>query len=215
LRLVVHGVNISERNAPGAVKQKGSACFSWTEGRATFLLAALFASDRTKIMSQASLTEIVRAQSPDHIEQARTLFKEYEAWLGIDLCFQSFEKELAELPGAYTPPKGCLFLAIQEKRVGGCVALRKIGEGICEIKRLFLRPGFRGQGLGRQLAEAIIREAKHLGYERMRLDTLPPKMNDAIALYRSLGFKEIEPYYENPVPGALFMELSLVSEARA
>jgi putative acetyltransferase len=166
-------------------------------------------------MIEDSVPEIARAESPAQIEQARTLFKEYEAWLGIDLCFQSFEKELAELPGAYAPPTGCLFLAVQDNRVGGCVALRKIGDGICEIKRLYLRPEFRGRGIGRQLADAIIREAKLLGYERMRLDTLPPKMNGAIALYRSLGYKEIEPYYQNPVPGALFMELSLVSEARA
>jgi ribosomal protein S18 acetylase RimI-like enzyme len=101
-----------------------------------------------------------------------------------------------------------------EGNVAGCVAQRKIGEGICEIKRLFLRPEFRGWGLGRQLAEAIVHEAKQIGYEWMRLDTLPPKMNDAIALYRLLGFKEIEPYYDNPVPGAKFMELDLVSEAR-
>jgi ribosomal protein S18 acetylase RimI-like enzyme len=163
-------------------------------------------------MIESAPTKIICAQSGDDIELARTLFKEYEAWLGIDLCFQSFEKELAELPGAYAPPTGCLFLAIRNNHFGGCVALRKIGDGMCEIKRLFLRPEFRGQRIGRQLAEAIIRKARQLGYERMRLDTLPPKMNSAIALYRSLGFKEIEPYYENPVPGALFMELNLVSE---
>ncbi len=166
-------------------------------------------------MSEFSLTEIIRAQTPEHLEQVRALFKEYEGWLGIDLCFQSFEKELAELPGAYAPPTGCLFLATQNNQVGGCVALRKIGDRICEIKRLYLRPEFRGRGIGRQLGETIIWEAKRLGYARMRLDTLPPKMNDAIGLYRSLGFKEIERYYQNPVPGALFMELSLMPEARA
>lgn len=161
------------------------------------------------IMNEFSLTEIIWAQSSDDIENARRLFKEYAAWLEIDLCFQNFEKELAELPGEYAAPDGRLFLASKEKGIAGCVAMRKIGEGTCEMKRLFLRPEFRGQGLGRQLAEAIIREAKQLGYERMRLDTLPPKMNDAIALYRSLGFEEIEPYYRNPVPGAKFMELNL------
>ncbi|MDX6576217.1 MAG: hypothetical protein QOE96_2170 [Blastocatellia bacterium] len=160
-------------------------------------------------MNEFSLMEIIHAKSAGDIDHARELFKEYEAWLEIDLCFQNFEKELAELPGKYAPPDGRLLLALVEGNVAGCVAQRKIGEGICEIKRLFLRPAFRGRGLGRQLAEAIIQEAKRIGYERMRLDTLPPKMNDAIALYRSLGFKEIEPYYTNPVPGAKFMELDL------
>jgi putative acetyltransferase len=160
-------------------------------------------------MSESSLTEILCAQSPEDIEHARELFKEYAAWLEIDLCFQNFEKELAELPGEYAPPNGRLFLASRDTGIAGCVALRKIGGGICEIKRLFVRPEYRGQGLGRNLAEAMIREARQLGYARMRLDTLPPKMNDAIALYRSLGFVEIEPYYNNPVPGAKFMELSL------
>jgi putative acetyltransferase len=153
--------------------------------------------------------EIIAAQSDLEIEQARELFREYEAWLEVDLCFQNFEKELAQLPGEYAPPAGRLLLAVAAEKTAGCVALRKIGEGTCEIKRLFLRPEFRGQGLGRQLAEAIIREATQVGYQRMRLDTLPPKMNDAIGLYHSLGFKEIEPYYHNPVPGAKFMELDL------
>jgi len=162
-------------------------------------------------MNEFTLTELIQVRSSDDVEQARELFKEYEAWLGIDLCFQNFEKELAELPGRYAPPDGRLLLAVENGNVAGCVALRKIGEGICEIKRLFLRPAFRGKGLGRQLAERIIRDAREIGYQRMRLDTLPPKMNDAIALYRSLGFKEIEPYYDNPVPGAKFMELSLKS----
>ena len=155
------------------------------------------------------MTYIAQAQSAEDIAHARELFREYEAWLEVDLCFQSFEKELAELPGKYSPPDGRLLLALDNEKVAGCAALRKIGDGICEIKRLFLRPDFRGRGLGRKLAEAIISEAKQIGYERMRLDTLPPKMNDAIALYRSLGFEEIEPYYDNPVPGAKFMELDL------
>src|SRR5258708_4635399 len=160
-------------------------------------------------MNEFSLTEIIRAHSADDIEHARKLFREYEAWLEIDLCFQNFEKELAQLPGEYAPPDARLLLAVENGKVAGCVALRKIGDGICEIKRLFLRPQFRGKGLGRQLAERIIAEAKQIGYERTRLDTLPPRMNDAIALYRSLGFKEIEAYYNNPVPGAKFMELDL------
>jgi len=158
---------------------------------------------------------LTQPHTSEQIELVRELFKEYEARLGISLCFQNFEKELAELPGEYVPPDGRLLLAIENKKVAGCIALRKIGDGICEMKRLFVRSEFRGQGLGRKLVKAIISEARKIGYKRMRLDTLPGKMDEAIALYRSLGFTEIEPYYQNPVPGAKFMELELVSEARA
>jgi putative acetyltransferase len=165
-------------------------------------------------MNQFSVTEFVWARSSEQVERARKLFREYEAWLGISLCFQNFEKELANLPGEYVPPDGGLLLAIRDQKVAGCIALRKIGDGTCEMKRLFVRSEFRGEGIGRGLVDTIIRAAKEIGYQRMRLDTLPPKMNDAIALYRALGFKEIEPYYPNPVPGAKFMELDL-SEARA
>jgi putative acetyltransferase len=160
-------------------------------------------------MNEFTLMEIISVHSAADIEQARELFREYEAWLEVDLCFQNFEKELAQLPGEYAPPDGRLLLVVEDKTAAGCVALRKIGEDTCEIKRLFLRPRVRGKGFGRQLAEAIIREARQIGYLRMRLDTLPPKMNDAIGLYRALGFKEIEPYYNNPVAGAKFMELDL------
>jgi len=163
--------------------------------------------------NEFSLTEIVCAHSIGDIENARCLFKEYAAWLEIDLCFQDFEKELSELPGDYAPPDGRLLLAFVNKALAGCIALRKIGEGVCEMKRLFVRPEFRGTGLGRGLAEAIIRDAKQIGYKRMRLDTRPPKMNDAIGLYESLGFKQIEAYYQNPVPGAIFMELDLGAES--
>ncbi|HSQ23047.1 MAG TPA: GNAT family N-acetyltransferase [Pyrinomonadaceae bacterium] len=152
---------------------------------------------------------LTQAKTSEQIEIARTLFREYSAWVEIDLCFQNFEEELAELPGDYAPPDGRLLLALHNAQAAGCVALRKIGEGICEMKRLFVREAFRGHGLGRKLVETAIDEAKQIGYERMRLDTLPPKMNDAIALYRSFGFKEIAPYYNNPVPGAKFMELTL------
>jgi GNAT superfamily N-acetyltransferase len=157
--------------------------------------------------------DLIQAQTTHEIEQARLLFREYADWLQIDLCFQNFEKELANLPGEYTPPTGRLLLAYEDSRLAGCIALRRIDDGVCEMKRLFLRKQFRGRGLGRQLIEAIIREAKQIGYERMRLDTLPPKMNDAIGLYRSYGFKQTGAYYDNPVAGAIFMELDL-REAR-
>lgn len=155
------------------------------------------------------MLKIVQAESDETVEQARKLFREYEAWLGINLCFQNFEKEVAELPGLYAPPCGRLWLAFDDGELAGCIALRKIGEGICEMKRLYLRPPARGRGLGRQLATRIVDEARAIGYERMRLDTLPGKMDGAIAIYRSLGFEEIEDYYGNPVEGVLFMELKL------
>jgi GNAT superfamily N-acetyltransferase len=153
--------------------------------------------------------DLIQAQTANEIEQARLLFREYADWLQIDLCFQNFEKELVNLPGEYAPPAGRLLLAYQDSQLAGCAALRRIDDGVCEMKRLFLRAAFRGRGLGRQLIEAIMREATQIGYERLRLDTLPPRMNDAIALYRSYGFKEILPYYDNPVAGAIFMELDL------
>jgi putative acetyltransferase len=152
---------------------------------------------------------IVQAQSPEDINRARELFEEYAAWLGISLCFQNFEKELAELPGEYVPPTGRLFLAFDGDQISGCVALRGLGEGVCEMKRLYVRPDFRGRGLGRQLTETVINAAREIGYDRMRLDTLPGKMDKAITMYRSLAFREIEAYYHNPVAGVTFMELSL------
>lgn len=153
--------------------------------------------------------EFVQAISSEDASRARELFKEYAAALGISLCFQNFEKELAELPGAYAPPGGRLLLAFEEETLAGCVALRKIGDGTCEMKRLYVRPEFRGKAMGRALALKIIEEARALDYERMCLDTLPAQMAEAVRMYRSLGFREIEPYYENPVEGALYMELML------
>ncbi len=153
--------------------------------------------------------KLIQAQSTEEISGTRELFLEYAAGLGISLCFQNFDKELAELPGEYVPPGGRLFLALEEDQTAGCVALRRIGDGVCEMKRLYVRPEFRGTGLGRTLAETVIQAAREIGYRRMRLDTLPGKMDRAIAMYRALGFKEIEPYYDNPVESAVFMELEL------
>jgi putative acetyltransferase len=157
--------------------------------------------------------KLIQATSKEEILQARQLFEEYAASLGIDLCFQNFDKELAGLPGAYAPPSGRLLLAKEDDLIAGCIALRKIGDGIGEMKRLYVRSEFRGQGLGRLLTEALLREARDIGYSRMRLDTIPGKMDQAIALYRSLAFRDIEPYYHNPVEGAAFMELLLDKES--
>jgi len=153
--------------------------------------------------------QITQATSPEEMETARRLFEEYQAELGLSLCFQGFDQELAELPGKYAAPMGRLFLVLDNGEIAGCVALRALGEGTCEMKRLYLRAQFRGKGLARKLAEHLINDARTIGYQRMRLDTLPGKMEAAITLYRSLGFREIPPYYNNPVPGALFMELVL------
>ena len=158
----------------------------------------------------AQLTSFLQAESPDEVALARELFLEYAGWLGFSLCFQNFDEELAGLPGAYAPPRGRLLLASREGDVAaGCVALRPILDGACEMKRLYVRPAFRGQGLGRGLAVRIIEEARALGYERMLLDTLPDKMAGAIKVYRALGFTERGPYYQTPDKGFLFMELKL------
>jgi ribosomal protein S18 acetylase RimI-like enzyme len=152
--------------------------------------------------------DIVQATSAEDVERARMLFREYERSLGIDLCFQGFEQELAGLPGAYAPPTGRLLLGVEGDTLAGCVALRPLNDDVCEMKRLYVRPEFRGRRAGRLLASTVIREAQAIGYARMRLDTLP-SMKEAIALYRALGFAEIAPYTANPVQGALFMELDL------
>jgi ribosomal protein S18 acetylase RimI-like enzyme len=153
---------------------------------------------------------IIQAHSPAELDQVRELFAEYVAWLGINLCFQNYDQEVAQLPGEYAPPSGRLWLALDDRdTAAGCGALRNLDDGICEMKRLYVRPAFRGQRLGWQLAELVVSEARALGYGRIRLDTLPGKMDRAIAMYRTLGFKDIPPYYNNPVAGAAFMELKL------
>ena len=156
---------------------------------------------------------MMQASSPAQIAQVRELFLEYAKSLGFSLCFQSFDQELAGLPGDYSPPEGRLLLAEYEDQVAGCVALRKLEPGICEMKRLYLRPAFRGKGLGRRLAETILNEARSIGYQRLRLDTVERVMRDAVGLYRALGFREIAPYCANPMEGTLDMELVLSASA--
>jgi len=158
---------------------------------------------------QNGFVDLIAAATLEQVAMVRCLFEEYAAWLRLDLSYQGFSAELADLPGAYAPPRGRLFLATHSNQLAGCVALRPIAEEVCEMKRLFVRPAFHGKSIGRRLIESALKEAREIGYKCIRLDTLPPRMNKAIALYRRLGFREIEPYYENPVEGALFMELDL------
>jgi GNAT superfamily N-acetyltransferase len=146
----------------------------------------------------------IRPATPADLDEIRAMLREYAAWLEVDLCFQNFEQELAGLPGDYAPPRGRLLIA----EGAGCVALRAIDGEVCEMKRLYLRPEHRGSGLGRRLVQAIIDEARSVGYRRMRLDTMP-KMDSAQRLYASLGFREIAAYRYNPEPGARFLELAL------
>ena len=158
---------------------------------------------------EKSTVSFIHAISTAQIAQARELFLEYAQSLGFSLCFQNFDNELATLPGDYAPPAGRLLLAEYEGQLAGCVALHPLEPGICEMTRLYLRPNFRGKSLGRALADRIITEARQIGYQRMRLDTVEPVMKDAVAMYRKIGFREIAPYCTNPIAGALYMELSL------
>ena len=151
---------------------------------------------------------LVPAQTVGDIETARMLFREYQQWLGVDLCFQDFAEELATLPGRYAPPRGRLLLAMVGANAAGCVALRPLEDGVCEMKRLFVRPAWRGQGLGQRLARHIIADATALGYTVMRLDTLDT-LESAMRLYTALGFQRCAPYYPNPLPGVVYWERML------
>lgn len=154
------------------------------------------------------MLRLVQPGDREAIAAIRELFVEYAAGLGFNLCFQSFEEELRNLPGRYAAPTGALLLATSPGQVLGCVGVRDHESTIGELKRLYVRPAARGTGLGRQLALAAIDRARDLGYERLRLDTLPT-MGSAIRIYESLGFRDIPPYTFNPIPGARYMELKL------
>lgn len=150
-----------------------------------------------------------QAETPSEIEQVRELFLEYEQALGISLCFQGFDNELASLPGKYAPPSGRLLLGVYAGALAGCVALHALDPKIGEMKRLYLRPAFRGKGLGQAMVDAVVAESRAIGYRRLRLDTIEPLMKDAVSMYRRMGFREIAPYCANPCQGALYMELDI------
>ena len=152
---------------------------------------------------------IKQANSESEMLIARTLFTEYAESLGFSLCFQDFDKELADLPGKYSPPSGRLLLAFIDGQPVGCIALHRLDNKICEMKRLYVRPDFRGHKLGRILIDAVIAAAREIGYIHMRLDTVSGVMDSAIAIYRKYGFKEIPPYTVNPQPGVIYMELDI------
>jgi putative acetyltransferase len=157
---------------------------------------------------------LVEGSAPHHYEMAGVLFREYAAQLGVDLCFQDFASELNQLPVMYGTPTGCLLLAMEGDRPVGCGALRKLSDGVCEMKRLYIRGEARKLSLGRRIAERLVERAAALGYEAMRLDTLV-HMTAAQNLYRSLGFREIAAYYSNPLANSVYMELSLTPGAPA
>lgn len=154
--------------------------------------------------------EILQAASPSQIVQARHILAEYAESLGLSDSFPGFKDELLSLPGDYAPPEGRLLLATYDGELAGCVALRKLEPSICEMRRLYLRPKFRGRGFGRTLANYVIEEARKIGYRQMRLGTVEPKMQDALRMYREIGFRVTMPYRTNPLKDAVYMELDLV-----
>ncbi|MGI9498876.1 MAG: GNAT family N-acetyltransferase [Geminicoccaceae bacterium] len=153
--------------------------------------------------------KLIEAITEEDIDHSRRLFRAYADWLNVDLCFQEFDAELAALPGAYAPPRGRLLLAKAGGEAAGCVGLRPLEDKICEMKRLWVEPGFSGQGIGRRLAEAIVAAGRELGYRTMRLDTMPKRLKAAGHIYASLGFQEIADYYHNPLDGVVMYELRL------
>ena len=153
--------------------------------------------------------EILPVNTPELTEETKRLFREYEKWLNVSLCFQGFEEEVNTLPGKYSPPEGRLYIVKYDSKYSGCIALRKIEDGICEMKRLFLKEGLRGKGIGNTLVTKIINDAKAIGYKTMRLDTIKEKMPKAVEIYTKHGFVETEQYYHNPNPHTLFLELDL------
>jgi ribosomal protein S18 acetylase RimI-like enzyme len=155
------------------------------------------------------LLELKIAQSKDEIKLIKELFLEYATWLDFPLCFQGFDEELATLPGKYSLPNGRLYIAYWNNEPAGCIGLRKLNDGICEMKRLYVRPAFRGNNIGKKLVEKIIEDAKSGNYSLMRLDTIKDRMGNAVEIYENFGFIEIEAYYNNPDPNTLYMELDL------
>jgi putative acetyltransferase len=153
--------------------------------------------------------EIISAETPEQIDAVKSLFLEYQKWLNVSLCFQDFETELATLPGKYASPEGRLYLVKHGSDHIGCIGLRKIADGICEMKRLYIKAEHQGLGLGKKLVELLIKDAKDIGYKSMRLDTIKEKMPNAVDIYEKHGFMKIDRYYDNPNPHTLFMELEL------
>jgi len=161
-------------------------------------------------IDMATHIRVIDSNDTEALEHVRQFFRNYAAWLGRDLSFQGFADEMANLPGAYAAPSGCLFFAEIDGKPAGCVGIRRFSEGVCEMKRLYVEPDFRGQGLGRDLALAAIKAARSIGYQRIMLDTLPA-MRIAVKLYRELGFQDAPAYYQAPIEGTMFLSLELSS----
>lgn len=159
-------------------------------------------------VAKPDTASLIQAMTPELYAMAKDLFIAYQQYLNVDLCFQSFEAELNDLPAMYGPPHGALLLAFYKQDIAGCVALRTKADGICEMKRLYVLPAFQGKGIGKQLATAIVAAGRHMGYKKMVLDTLD-RLQPAIQLYEQVGFSRCSPYYHNPLEGVVFMEKAL------